>query len=688
MLKLFGFLVTNLLRRKGLQAVALVSCVCVGAFTTLSYQNFLHLQAQNISMLSVYNEIVKPLIGLVFIFQALIVAMVTSQLAPYLSVRGQHSLLLHSPLSDFKLATIFYLVSFTLSLIPLIYFCLIIVFLSSVSQLDSHFIVVVVLVLIAGAGLLSAFLNGVAIMLKNSLIALIVCLVAIGILFLIDEMMRTSTLFYSYSIFLNLMLQGREGLIVFSSLASWLIWLVFFLIGFLLLLKIKLNRWHRKYWIPLSGGVLLIVLNSITQPFSAVSSFDVSSAHLNSLSEYETGQIESLSQEINITAVIDNTKNHDEIKRALDILRQYHKKINVSFTNRQALGEQGEQVDQFVTVQIGKQQQSLRYPFDRSAKDAIAQLIIQLEGRSSQWITFIEGHEELGPFDKSNRGLSAFYQSLRELGWPVAVQNLSKQAIISNNTQVLIIAASRQNWLNQEIEAVLSYLEQGGNLVLLREDGDRIPAAINEFVGIKTLPGTLIDWHGYQSGTPHPAIVIVNDFPQHPINTGISSILAFPWSKALNITHSAGLQKFEYQAVIETHKGVWTEFDVEQSELSYDAAQGEMQASFTTAFALKNKTNQQRILVVGDSSFLSDSAINNYKNKQFALNIISWLSSQNTTDSISNYSDSYIKISPIVHFILLWGFSIIVPLGFVGLVIVLALSRQSFRKQLKRSKAI
>ena len=380
-----------------------------------------------------------------------------------------------------------------------------------------------------------------------------------------------------------------------------------------------------------------------------------------------------------ITAVIDDEKNHDEIRQAFEVIQQYHQDSQLTFASRQSLANQSSMVDQFVSVRIAEQQQSQRYPFDRSAKDAISGLILQLTTRNNQWITFIEGHDEATPFGQSGRDIGLFFQSLKQLGWPVVMQNLSKQPIVSQNTKVLVIADSKKPWLVGELDGLMDYLNRGGNLLLMREAQDVLPEELQTFLAIKTVPGTLIDWQGYQSGTPHPAILIVNQFDDHPVMAGINSLIAFPWSLGLEIDPQEQKASNQYQAIIQTHKGVWSEFNSEEVELAFDPDIGELRQPFNLAYSIKNKNNGQRIIVIGDSSFLSDSAINNYANQQFALNLISWLSSQNFEIQQQKNQDSFVRATPLTHFVMSWLFSLIIPLllGFLILIRIIKSRRLS-----------
>jgi len=677
MRNLVSQLSSNLIRRKSLQILLLVAIVSLGTFTALTYQNFLYLQAQNISQLSVYNEIIKPLVGLVFVFQLLMISLTASQLIPYFRAQGQQGLIFHSALSSNKVTGSLLLTIALFGFIPVAYFLLIALFYFLITAIDINLILTSLIALIAGLLLMTCAALSTSAMFRKSILALLMSVFSLAILFLIDEFIRTNTSINSFGIFLDLFIQLREGHIFFFSLINWVLWLLFFCLTSALMVKKSRLQSTKKVGAAIVSVFIVIFLNALLVPASRIAPIDITKNKLNSLLQSDAELLSSLNQKITITAVIDDVKQHDEIKQAMNVLKQYHQDIQLNFSNRQALGKNSELVDQFVSVEIAGQKQNIRYPFDRPSREALSQMIIQLITRSGQWITFIEGHGEASPFENSNRALSSYYQSLKSLGWPVAMQNLSKQPLISKNTQVLVIAASQKEWLNSEIDAVLDYLNQGGNLLLLRESDDRIPNEISRLAGVKPLRGTLIDWQGYQSGTPHPAILIVNEFTQHPINTGIDSLLAFPWSQALEIRQQ-GNSEFEYQSVLNSHIGVWTEFNDQQTELAYNPEEGELRQAFTLAFGIKNKTSQQRIVVVGDASFLSDSAINNYSNRQFALNLISWLSSQDIVQSEAKNSDNYIQMSPIIRFVLLWFFSLILPL-------IIALLLMSIRFKWKKT---
>jgi len=677
--EIISLLIKMLFNRKSLQITLVLLIALIGLFLTLSYQNFLYLQSQNISQLSVFNEIIKPLSGLVLLAQLIIIGLVSSLIKPYFSSQGQQGLFIHSGLRDISLMGINFLVVFLFSLIPLAYFLIVCFFLLLNSEVDFQLVLSTSAALLMASLLFGVFILAITLQHKKILVAWLMAMSSLLILFVFDDYLRNSQI--NISIYLDFFIHIREGLIDIREIIAVVNWvLIFFLLFLFSWLKTRFAD-KSVFKNVLIVTAVILVINMILLKNLSINPWDISQSRINSLNNNLVEPISKIDKPIKITAVIDEAENQDEIRRAVDIISQYNENIDLNFTNRQALMSQSEFVDQFVTVEIEGVQQSARYPFDRTAKEIISHLMVQLTSRSNQWITFIEGHGEASPFGSSGRDVTGFYQSLKDLGWPVAVQNLKQHPTISHNTKIVVIAAGKMKWLDGETDALMDYLNNGGSLLVLREFDDQLPAKLSSFLAIKKSDGMLIDWQGFQSGTPHPAILIVNQFESHPINTGIDSLLAFPWSVGLYIDDEKESNKL-YEPILQTHKGIWNETEHAAEELSFNSDKGEQQKVFNLGFSIEDKNIQQRIVVLGDSSFLSDSAINNYANKQFSLNLISWLSAQKMIISDSQHRDSYIQLSPVSHFIFNWLFSLIFPLIFIGL-----MGLQWFRKGHFRSKA-
>ena len=519
----------------------------LGLFTSVTFQNFLHLQGQNLSSLSVYNEIIKPLSGLVLLSQILIIVFCSSLISPYFSNVGQKGLFIHSNLTNPSLVWLNLIVVFTFSLLPVGIFIFILLALISYSQVDVFLILNLVSALILVSGIFCFISIAVSFVFNRALITLTASFIIIVLLFIIEQFLRNFS--PGFSFVLSFLLAMREGLFDVGSLISVFLWLAF---SFLICLFSighfrKNNNLSYKHLIAVFFGIAIFQLAYSQLFVSSVK--DISQHGINSLNEKIAEQLNAINEPIKLVAIVENQASKDEIEKAVSIIRRYQPNIEVDFTNRQAYSDSNEFVEQFVAVRLGNLQQAVAYPFDKPAQLVISDLILQLTNRSKQWITFIEGHGEASIFGKTNRDITQFYHSIKELGWPISAQNFSRNPIITNNTKLAVIAAGKTEWLPAEVNALTQYLKGGGNLLLLREHDDKIPKSIEHYLGIEKMPGVLIDWNGYQSGTPHPAVLIINNFADHPINTGVNSLIAMPWAVGLErLTNK--VDNFEYESVM------------------------------------------------------------------------------------------------------------------------------------------
>lgn len=682
------------IRKTSVQLSIVFSLLAIGIFTSLSYSNFLHLQAQNIDKLSVFNEMIKPLSGVVLLL-SLIVGMVTaSQLNPYFHSKGQKSILQQMSLSAMQFFIVAIKVNLKFTLIPILYFITISLFIAFNSHLDLFLLLTSSVILLLGTLFYSLVILTISLNSKNVIFSILISFFAIVLIVSLDQVFISNQHFDFLTIFNKLFLDVREGSASIQELIHLILWLLF--ISHLIFKAIEnLKNTNSKngsqppfiksFFIALTVVVVILKLLSIILPEKTIRT---SSAINHQVSIYFQNRLKNILNEVEITAVVDSEESRDEITRAVNQLKIYKQNIAIKFSNRQAFmniaSERDGYVEEFVSMQIGSKQKTIRYPFVNSASRSIAQLIDHIDSKSEQWITFIQGHDEVPVFSKNGRSLSQFHSQLKSLGYPVVVQNLRKSSSISDNTKLVIIADSKQNWLNSETEVIINYLNGGGHLLIMREAKDELPSKLENYLGVEKEKGILMDKNGFASGTPHPAILIINQFNQHPINQGINSIVAFPWSVGLNLkqitlpTNKSTENTWVSQSILNSHDQVWNDIelieDLQRNEMAFNSLEGEVKKSFSIIIALerepllKNKVQSvesQRVLIVGDSSFISDTAINNYANLQLGINMINWLlriESRAHDEQLNNqYQDNYIRLSPVTHFMLNWFFSLVFP---------------------------
>ncbi|PCI67111.1 MAG: hypothetical protein COB38_09650 [Gammaproteobacteria bacterium] len=680
--------------KPSIQLAVIFCLLAIGIFTSLSYSNFLYLQAQSVDKLSVFNEIIKPLSGVTLLLSLIIGIITASQLMPYFFSKGQQNILQQMSLSKFQFFVLITKLNLKFILIPFYYFLIIYLFIVFNSDLDLLLFFTTSSFLLFGILLYTFASLTISLNSKSVIFSILISFVAIVLLVSLDQIFIGYEDFYFLTIFNKLFLSVREGSVSLQEILHLIVWLLF---AIYMMFNAIDNIRNRKKQSPtkslLIGFAIVVISLKLIAMIMPDHNINTSITTNNQLSEYYQNQLKNTLSPVEITAVVDSEESKDEIIKAVNRLKVFKHDISIKFSNRQAFmdvsKERNGQIQEFVSIKIGNKQQTIGYPFASSAQLSIAKLIDHIESKSAQWITFIQGHDEVSIFSKSGRSFSKFYAQLKALGFPVVEQNLRKQKFISNNTKLVVIADSRQEWLADEVESLMQYLQRGGNLLMMREANDKMPKALSDYLGVSAQQGTLIDEQGFSSGTPHPAILIVNEFSQHSVNQGINSLLAFPWSIGLNVIDPTIKQKgtealWKSETILASHQQVWNEivaskksnsttnsfvFDPPVEKRKPHSLLIALERKFSPQSTVNSHT-KQRVLVIGDTSFISDTAINNYANLQLGINMINWLlsyQSYNADGQLQNqsiegqYQDNYIRISPITHFMLNWFFSFVFP---------------------------
>lgn len=236
------------------------------------------------------------------------------------------------------------------------------------------------------------------------------------------------------------------------------------------------------------------------------------------------------------------------------------------------------------------------------------------------WVVFLSGHGECEPFGKENRDLSQLTTALKTTGINVASLNLGEISRIPDNTKMLVIADPKIAFLPEETHHILNYVREGGNLLwLLNPNTTPHLDELAQELGIRWQSGTLLDQKSHAMGTPHPAISILRTYPNHAITQPLKMLTVFPWARALQVEEPSKLG-WQRLPLLITHESATQENKT-------------IKGPFTIGIALEK--NNQRIVAIGNTTFLSNASIHNYGNLALAHNLFNWLI---TTDFLLNTS--------------------------------------------------
>lgn len=415
--------------------------------------------------------------------------------------------------------------------------------------------------------------------------------------------------------------------------------------------------------------------------------FDWTASHRHTLSEASRKVLDLLKAPVSITAYArDNQQVREPIRDLVDRYSRYKRDLSLQFVNPDTQPEKvrqmGIQVDGELVIEYEGRSEKIQEAGETSLTNALQRLATAEE----RTIVFIEGHGDRSPLGKANHDLQQFADELKRKGFTIAAANLATTPLIPDNTDVLVIAGPRTNLLPGEVKLIEDYLNKGGNLWWLGDPGELHGLEpLAKQLGLRFLPGVVVDASTQLLGIDDPTFALVSDYPPHTITQGFQQMTMFPSAAALDQMEKSD---FEKEPLLATLARSWTEMGPIEGKISYDAAKGERQGPLDLGYAITRPIgpepsdkdvehdksaartpSEQRIVVVGDGDFLSNTYLGNGGNLELGINMVQWLS---RGDALINIPakiapDRKLQLSAFASGTIAVGFLFVLPVLLIGI---------------------
>jgi ABC-type uncharacterized transport system involved in gliding motility auxiliary subunit len=393
----------------------------------------------------------------------------------------------------------------------------------------------------------------------------------------------------------------------------------------------------------------------------------------NTISEDSRRLLDGLDQPVNITAYVGpDERLRTQIRDLVGSYQRFKDDISLEFINPDTVPEQVRELGitggNAVLINYRGASESIQALGEQQLTNAL----LRLSRREERWVAFVSGHGERTPYGETNFGLGAFATELERKGIRLQTLNLVEAAIPSN-TNLLVLASPRVELLPGEVAALQGYLEQGGNLLWLTEPGTlQSLEPLADQLGLLVLPGTVVDASSAMFGVENPSFVVVTVYPSHGITREVSTVSVYPAAAALEVNDTTA---WDVTPLLTTLERSWSELGALEGEIRFDEDSDERAGPLDIGVALtRNKPGseegkQQRVVVIGDGDFLSNTYLGNAGNLDLGLNIVHWLSHDDA------FIDIRVRAAPDTTLVLGQTTTAIIGLGFlIGLPVLLLLS--------------
>ena len=394
----------------------------------------------------------------------------------------------------------------------------------------------------------------------------------------------------------------------------------------------------------------------------------------NTISADTRKLLDSMDQPVIISAFVrDEGLVRDQIRDLVGSYQRFKDDITLEFVNPDSQPTRVRELGIASGGEIVIRYQDRSENIQTLSEQQLSNALLRLTRKQQRWVVFLSGHGERPPGGDTNYGLGAFTQELERKGLQVQTVNLA-ESLIPSNTNLLVIAGPRVELLPGEVEKLQRYTEQGGNLLWLAEPGDlQGLQPLAEQLDINLLPGVVVDAASEMFGIDNPTFVVVTGYPRHDITSEMTAVTVYPEAAALEITDNGDWQALPLLTTLER---AWTELGEITGEIQFDNDTDERAGPLDIGVILtRTRTDDngaelptQRVIVIGDGDFLSNTYLGNGGNLNLGLNMAQWLSHDEAV------LDVQIKAAPDTHLVLGKVAQAVIGLGFlIGLPLLLLL---------------
>lgn len=367
---------------------------------------------------------------------------------------------------------------------------------------------------------------------------------------------------------------------------------------------------------------------------------DLTQNQRNSLSKESQQVIAQLNASIEIKVLASNSPNKGKyfrktIQSFIGKYQQYKQNIHIHFISpidnpseamRLGLKQEGD-----VLIVYKQQQQQFGLPY---TEERFSNTLLKLHSNDkTRTLFFTTGHDEPLLNDSANRGWSLFAKSLQSHG----IRHVQSAHLNQLKPQdILFINAPKKAFNDVEVQLIQQHLKKGGHLIwLLGTDQLQGLESLANLFNIEVSKGIAVDL-SYMDAGLSPQLVNASHYAQHEIFTDFS--LRTMFNQAHRISEHQGIAStWRHTPLIGVAENGWLTQDLPTNDSKQALANNmEKQGPINIALALERPytQHQQRVIVIGNSQFLSNQMIGHGGNLALAHKLLEWVSNNQQPISI------------------------------------------------------
>ena len=386
-----------------------------------------------------------------------------------------------------------------------------------------------------------------------------------------------------------------------------------------------------------------------------------------------------MKEPVNITvfATKDDASGGDNFRKGMiDFVARYQrakKNVNLKFINPseepKLAQDAGIKNDGEVIVEYQKRVEHITPPI---AEQEMTNLLVRLSRTNQQAVMYLDGHGERNLIGVKNFDIGEFGKQLEAKGFKFANPDLTIAQSVPSNGAMLVIASPQVDVSEVEAKKIKAYLEAGGNLFwLLDDDNLRGLKEVADYLGLQVSPGIAMDMASAQYGAD-ARVSFASLYGEHAITNNFMLRTLFP--EAHEVTaHGNDDNGWKVSNLVEVAPNGW----LTSEKLAKDIKpvfneKKDKKGPINIGVALERTYGKkgQRVVVMGNGNFLSNTFITNGGNLDFGVNMMNWLAGDDKLITIQPMPLKDINMTipdtdsgRIIAWTVFHGFQYFIPLG-------------------------
>lgn len=374
---------------------------------------------------------------------------------------------------------------------------------------------------------------------------------------------------------------------------------------------------------------ILLCIGWLTQRFSIA--VDITDNSRHSLSSTTQDVLKAIEKPVEIIAVLGpNPQQHEAVSTLVSRFQKFKPDLQLRFINPETDPAAARSLNAAPGGELILRTEGREQRLQSLSERSLVNSLRQLNQDRDRDIVFITGHDERSPTRISNEDWSTTTARLAKVGLATREVSLVSDPRLSDNIDLVVLAAPRRPYFPGEIASLNDYLYRGGNLLWLNEAQEGTASdpglqILNDYLGVDTLPGTVIDSASQTLKADSPDFVLLDRFPKHPITLSLTSPVLLPQVTALAVTPMAGQTVLP---LLQTPESSWTESGRLEGAIQFDENTQEVAGPLLLGVTIERELPQgmQRMAVIGDADLGASRFIDNGANQAFIESLMLWLS--------------------------------------------------------------